>query len=331
MVKKKLKNSIFVLSFLLLFILSLFSIFVGQYKLSFFETLNTLLGDNLNNTARNIIYNIRVPRTISAILIGGALSVAGITYQNVFRNSIASQDILGASSGACIGASIGILLNMNSLYIQLLAFITGCLTIGLTYFTSSFLKMNKSISLLLSGILIGGVMSSILSLIKYLADPMQHLQTIVFWTMGDISNIDLIQIIYILPFLTIGIFTIYLLRWKLNYFAVEDYEAVNMGINITLYRNIFICASTMLISACVSVAGSIGWIGLTIPQLVRLIIGNNNEDSIKLTLVFGSCFLLTIDLINRLISSAEIPVSVISGFIGLPLFIFCIILESMRK
>ena len=168
MENQKSKIKIFIiLSLCILIVFSIASLFIGQYKLSISDTLSVLLNKSLDKTATNIIYNIRIPRTISAIVIGGALSVAGITYQNVFRNSIASQDILGASSGACVGASIGILLGLNFIYIQTIAFVTGCLTILFAYLIANLLKAHKNISLILSGVLVGGVMSSILGLIKY--------------------------------------------------------------------------------------------------------------------------------------------------------------------
>lgn len=332
MESKKLKNKlILTISIVALLVLSIISIFVGQYKLTIYETFRVIFNNSIDKTASNIIYNIRIPRTLTAIVIGAALSVAGITYQNVFRNSIASQDILGASSGACVGAALGILLDFNSISIQFLAFAFGCITILVTYFIANLLKMNKNVSLILSGVLVGGVMSSVLGLIKYLADPIQQLQSIVFWTMGDISGVSITQLLYVLPFLTFSLIVICTLRWKLNYFAIENHEAINLGINIYLFRNIFIGAATMLISASISIAGSIGWIGLAIPQLIRLLVGNNNEDTVILTMTFGSCFLLIVDIINRVISSAEIPISIISGLLGLPIFIICILIDSIRK
>lgn len=330
--RKKSKNKlIFGISVFVLLLLSIASIFVGQYKLTVIETFRVIVNSSINKTASNIIYNIRIPRTLSAIIIGSALSVAGITYQNVFRNNIASQDILGASSGACVGAALGILLDFNALSIQLLAFAFGCITILLTYFIANFLKMSQNVSLILSGVLVGGMMSSLLGLMKYLADPVQQLQSIVFWTMGDISGISIRQLLYVLPFIVLSLIVICILRWKLNYFSIENHEAINLGINIYFFRNVFIGVATMLISASVSIAGSIGWVGLAIPQLIRLIVGNNSDDTVILAMTFGSSFLLIVDILNRVISSAEIPISIISGLLGLPIFIICILADSVGK
>jgi|LSQX01.3.fsa_nt_gb iron complex transport system permease protein len=323
--KRKTKYYIFML-FIFTIVLSLISMFTGRYGMRLFDTINSVIGikkgieaDNI----RKIIFNIRMPRTIASVVIGGILAISGLTYQCVFRNTLVSQDILGVSTSACVGAALGIIMGLSTIYIQVLAFTMGVLSICLVFVLSSKINLDKTLSLILSGILIGGVMSSLLALIKYLANPERHLQAIVFWTMGDISSISLEQLGYIsLPVITCTVI-IFAKRWDLNYFCFADSEVKTIGINIAKNRVIFIGCATVLVASAVSISGSIGWIGLVIPQLVRLLVGTNNNDTIPMSFLMGSSFLLIVDIINRLISAAELPVSIISGLIGLPVFVVC--------
>lgn len=320
--------------FLITVILFLTSLFIGQYGIKVVDAIKAISfidNSTQSESFRNIIFNIRLPRTISSAVIGGILAISGLTYQCVFRNNLVSQDILGVSTSACVGAAIGIVMGMSAVSIQFLAFTFGILNILFVFLLSSRIKLDKTLSLVLSGILIGGAMSSVLGLIKYMANPETHLQAIVFWTMGDVSSVTYEQLLYIAFPVVVCTVIIFLKRWELNYFCYSDSEAKSLGINITMNRIIFIICSTVLVASAVSVSGSIGWVGLVIPQLVRIIVGTNNKYTVPLTFLMGSSFLLVVDIINRLISSAELPVSIISGIIGLPLFIVCWFVNTKEK
>ena len=302
------------------------SLLVGQYGMSFSDTIKSVLGINGGveaDSIRKIILNIRIPRTLASIIIGGILAIAGLTYQCVFRNTLVSQDILGVSTSSCVGAALGIVMGLSSLHIQALAFALGILNICLIFLLSSRIKLDKTLSLILSGILIGGAMSSVLALIKYLANPETQLQAIVFWTMGDISSISLEQLGLIALPVAVCTIILFAKSWDLNYFCFIDSEAKSMGFNIGRNRILFLVCATVLVASAVSISGSIGWVGLVIPQLVRLLIGTNNRYTLPLSFLMGSSFLLLVDIINRIISAAELPVSIISGLLGLPLFIIC--------
>ena len=329
--KKKVRTTIAL--FIVLLVLMAVSMLVGQYGLSPIETIKILLGmqavsETEVSTISSIMLNIRLPRTIAAILIGGALAVAGITYQCVFRNILVSQDVLGVSTGACTGAAIAIILNLSTYYIQGFSFITGLLSVLTVFTLAKVIKTDKTLSLILSGILISGLMGSVLGYIKYMADPQIHLQSIVFWTMGDLSSISIEQIAQVIVPMVICILLIYLTRWKLNFFCYADGEATNLGFNIKLYRIIFLMASTVLVSLAVSISGSIGWIGLVIPQLVRSIVGTDNSDTVGLSFIMGANFLLLMDVINRLVSAAELPISILTGMVGTPIFVVCLLLKQ---
>ena len=312
-------------------VLACISMLVGQYGVSLTETIKTIFGVSDNPQSQmisSILLNIRLPRTVSAILIGGALAIAGITYQCVFRNMLVSQDVLGVSTGACVGAAIAIILNLSTYYIQGLSFVIGILSVGIVFVLAKSIKAEKTLSLVLSGILVSGLMSSVLGYIKYMANPQTQLQSIIFWIMGDISSISMQQIYQILIPMIICIALIFFNRWKLNFFCYSDNEATNLGFNINLYRVIFIVSATILVALSVSISGSIGWIGLVIPQLVRTIIGTDNRDTIGLSFILGADFLLLMDIINRLISSAELPISILTGIVGTPVFVVCLILKQ---
>ena len=314
-------------------VLGCFSMLVGQFGISPFEAIKVILGISENDSAQiqtisSIILNIRLPRTIAAIIIGGVLAVAGVTYQCVFRNMLVSQDVLGVSTGACVGAAAAIVLNLSTYYIQGLSFITGILSVIIVFLLSKVIKADKTLSLILSGILVSGLMSSVLGYIKYTANPQTQLQNIIFWIMGDISTISLEQINQVIIPIIICVAVIFVNRWKLNFFCYSDSEATNLGFNIKKYRTIFIVCATVLVSLSVSISGSIGWIGLVIPQLVRTIIGTDNKNTVGLSFVLGADFLLLMDIINRLVSTAELPISILTGIVGTPIFVICLILKQ---
>ena len=333
---KKKKARITIALLIALIVLAVASMLIGQYGVSPIETIKILMGiqtatDGEIHMISSIMMNIRLPRTVAAILIGGALAVAGITYQCVFRNILVSQDVLGVSTGACTGAALAIVLDLSAYYIQGFSFVTGMLTVAIVFLLSKVIKTEKTLSLILAGILVSGLMSSVLGYIKYMANPDTHLQSIVFWTMGDLSTISMEQILQIVIPIAVCILLIYLNRWKLNFFCYSDGEATNIGFNIKLYRMVFLVNATILVSVAVSVAGSIGWIGLVIPLLVRTIIGTDNSDTLGLSFIMGATFLLLMDVINRLISTAELPISILTGLVGTPIFVICLLLKQREE
>ena len=197
--KKKKVRLITGLFLVFLLCLAVASMLVGQYGISPLKCAEVILGLKETDPAtaaivHNILINIRLPRTIAAILIGGALSLAGLTYQCVFRNILVSQDILGVNTGACVGAALAIILDLSVYHIQFFAFFAGMMSVLMVFLLSRFFKVEKTLSLILSGILVSGLLSSVLGYIKYTANPETHLQTIVYWTMGDLSSITMKQI-----------------------------------------------------------------------------------------------------------------------------------------
>lgn len=319
----------------LVIIMGFFSLLIGQYGFSISKTLAILFNPSNHkeefDTLKNIIVNIRLPRTAASIVIGAGLAVAGATYQSVFRNTLVSQDVLGVSSGSCVGAALAIVIGASQIIIQLFSFLFGIITVLLVFILSKLVKSERTISMILSGMLIGGLMSSILSIIKYLANPITHLPEITFWLMGDVSSISIQQFIPTGIVICICIVLILIRKWNLNYFCYSDDEAKSLGVNIIFERAYFLITSTIIVAASIFIAGTIGWIGLVMPHLARLIVGTNNKKVIPTSMLMGSMFLLVIDLMNRLISSAELPVSILTGILGTPLFVFCLIYNRYKK
>lgn len=321
---------------LCILVLSVLSIYIGHYKMDFsvslIETMEFLLGKRTKiGTGANVILNIRLPRTISAIIIGAALSLSGITFQTVFRNRLAAPDLLGVSTGSCVGAAVCILCGFSAIYVQLGSFFCGLLTVALTYGISQFFKSENRFLLILSGVLMGGLMTSLLGLIKYLANPETQLPAIIYWTMGDISKISFYQLSLVIAPISICMIVMWVISWRLNFFSVNDETAISMGTNIKVLQAICIVSATLLTASAVSIAGTISWVGLAMPQVVRLFVGVNTKYTTRYSIFAGSIFLLLADIFGRIISTAEIPMSVLTGIPGIVIFVLCIYQDNRNE
>lgn len=271
-----------------------------------------------------VVFNIRMPRILMACLVGCCLSAAGAAYQGVFQNPMAAPDILGASSGAAFGAALAILLGSPSRVIMAAAFLCSLLTVGLVYAISMRVKGNKVIGLILSGIMISSLFSAGTSFIKLVADPSNQLPAITYWLMGSLSGTTQKDLtIAILP-MTLGLAGLFFLRWRINILTLGDDEAHTIGVNTNLIRLSVIVCSTLITAASVSVSGMIGWVGLVIPHLSRRIIGNNYKYLMPASMIFGAIFLLIVDNVSRNLLAVEIPLGILTAFVGAPFFIYLI-------
>ena len=243
-----------------------------------------------------VIFQIRGPRVIAAILIGAALAGAGAVYQNTFRNPLVSPDILGVSSGAALGAVLAIFLSLPILAIQGFAFAGGLLAVAMVYFIGNSVRGHDPIlALILTGVVVGTLLGSCIALMKYLADPYNQLPAITFWLLGSLSSISNGDLIVAAPLVLAGLVPIYLLRWRLNVLSLSDDEARALGVNVTHLRIIIVTCATLITAAAVAISGIIGWIGLLIPHAARLLIGPEFARMLPLTLLLGASFLLGIN------------------------------------
>jgi len=269
-----------------------------------------------------VIWQIRFPRSATVILVGAGLAVSGTAFQSTFRNPLVSENILGVAAGASVGAAIGILLDMGPFVIQLLAFGSGLLAVGLTYFISRVYRSNPTLVLVLAGIIVGSLFSAITSILKYAADPYLRLPDIVFWVMGSFAKVSISSLSVAAPVILVPMLLIVLIRWRLNVLSMGDEEARALGMDTKTMRTIVILCATLMTAAAVSVSGVIGWVGLIIPHACRLVIGPDHKSLVPVSILAGASFLLVVDILCRNLTAIEIPVSIITSIIGAPVFMY---------
>lgn len=311
---------------------TLISLTIGKYPLSlsqiFSAVYSKILGTTpISNNVDNVLFYVRIPRILAALMAGGALSVSGATYQGLFKNPMVSPDILGASAGAGFGAALGLLLSFGYTGVQISAFIFGIAAVTLTYLISIIIGRgnNATLVLILTGMVVSSMFASLISLIKYVADPDEKLPAITFWLMGGLSSVSLNDVEMLLIPLMIGLIPLILLRWKLNILSFGDEEAKSLGVDTKWLRMIIIFCATLITAGTISVSGMIGWIGLIIPHMARMIVGPNFKVLLPASLIIGSTFLLIVDDIARCAFPIEIPLGILTALIGAPFFIYLLI------
>ncbi|MCQ2972738.1 MAG: iron ABC transporter permease [archaeon] len=303
------------------------SFLIGRYPVSPYEVICTLLSPIFPNlavsqTVTTIVFQIRLPRIIAALLVGACLAMAGAVFQGIFKNPLASSDLLGVSNGAGFGAALGILMSGSGFIIQLFAFIFGIISVSITYLISQAYKAGGILVSILSGVAVSAFFNALISSIKFVADPMEKLPEIIFWLMGTLANVTHDKLIMVIIPMFIGFVILFVLRWHVNLLAMGDEEAQSLGLNPSRLRLIIIVAGTLLTSAAVSITGIIGWIGLVVPHMVRMVVGPDNRILIPASLSFGASFLLLIDNISRALIAIEIPIGILTAIIGVPLFLY---------
>ena len=303
------------------------SFLLGRYPISPIDVINTLLCPifpqlEVSPTITTIVFEIRLPRIIAAVVVGAALAMAGAAFQSIFKNPLVSPDLLGVSNGAGFGAALAILISGAGVVTQIFAFVFGIISVSITYFISRVYKAGGILILVLSGVAISAFFNALISAIKFIADPDDKLPEIVYWLMGSLASVTLDNLIMILIQIVIGAAILIALRWQMNLLAMGDEEAQSLGLNPTRVRLLIIAGCTLLTSAAVSVSGIIGWIGLIIPHMTRMIVGPDNKILIPAALSLGASFLLLIDNISRAVIAIEIPIGILTAIIGVPIFLY---------
>ena len=275
----------------------------------------------VNSQTEIVLWTIRFPRILLALLVGAGLSVAGCAFQSLFSNPLATPDTLGVGSGACFGAALGILLGFNIIGIQFTALVCGIMAIVLTYISGTGRANNGMNTIVLAGIMIGSLFSALVSFVKFVADSEQQLPAITYWLMGSLGSASYSTLSLGAPFIIVGIFVLFLLRWRLNILMLSEDEARASGTNINLLRGITIIAATMVTASCVSMCGQVGWVGLIIPHICRMKFGNNHLSLVPASISIGAVFMVIVDTIARSLVATEIPISILTAIIGAPFFI----------
>lgn len=278
-----------------------------------------------NRQADSVLFVIRIPRILLAVMAGAALSASGAAYQGMFRNPMVSPDILGVSSGAAVGAALGLLLDLPSMAVHLLSFLFGVAAVLLVMFLAKVIGRGNGtlVIMVLSGTVISSVFSSMTSLIKYVADTDEKLPEITFWLMGSFARASSYSNMVMMGIgLLAGGGILLLLRWKINGMAFGEDEARALGINTVRVRTAVILSSTLLTAMTVCICGTIGWVGLIIPHITRLLVGPNYKSLMPISMLGGACFMLLVDNAARTIVPGELPISILTSLIGAPLFIY---------
>ena len=324
--KKYIKNSIWVIVISAILVITMLGAMgIGRYSISLGDIINTLLPKSLagevDPNVRTVIYNIRLPRVLLAALAGSGLAVSGAAFQSLFSNPLATPDTLGVATGASFGAALGIILGFGSIGIQMCAFIVGIGCIGLVYFISKIKGERSMIMIILAGMVISSLFQAMVSLIKYVADPQDTLPQITFWLMGSLSGVGFDELVIASPLIILGVMIIFLLRWKMNMLSLHEDESKSLGVNVKVVRLFTIMSAALITASVVSICGNIGWVGLLIPHISRMIFGNNNKSVIPACIGFGAIFMVVIDTIARSAIASEIPISILTAFVGAPFFI----------
>ncbi len=329
-------RTVIVSAVLLLIIMFLVSLNVGRYEIPLTTSVKIILSQFFdmerlwNDRTENVVMLLRLPRILAAVVIGTALALSGASYQSVFKNPLVAPDILGVSTGASVGASLSILAGLDAVGIQTGAFTGGLVAVGMATVIPKIIGRNSIMMLVLAGIITGGVMGSLLGIIKYLADTETQLPAITYWQMGSLADVQWQDLVSSgIPIIVCAII-MFLLRWQMNILTLSEEEAHMMIIKPKRIRNIVILCATVLTASSVCICGNIGWIGLVIPHFSRIIAGSDNRKILPLAGILGAIFLLFTDTLSRSITGSEIPLSILTGLIGAPFYFYLLIRQRLK-
>lgn len=312
------------------------SLLLGRYALSPGQLLHMLWTKVTGGAADwpisddKVVFAVRLPRVAAAALVGAALAVSGAAYQGMFRNPMVSPDILGASTGAGFGAAVAILLGAGYFGISAAAFCCGLLAVAAAWLVSRLSKADQAVALILAGMMISSLFSAGTSFVKLVADTQQQLPAITYWLMGSLSSIKDKDVLFLSIPVTLGMVPLLVLRWRMNLLTLGE-EAQSMGVNTRRLRGAVIVCATLLTSASVAVSGMIGWVGLVIPHFCRMLFGYDYRRLIPAGALFGASFLLIVDDIARLVTTGELPLGILTAFVGAPLFVYLIVTGGGRR
>lgn len=311
------------------------SFLLGRYRVSALQTARLLADRALSGVSRghlrlaptwtpeeaSVVIQIRLPRILSA---------AGASYQAMFRNPMVSPDLLGASTGACFGAALAILLGASYAVITAGSFLFGLAAVGLTYLVGRLSRMRSNLAMVLAGVMVGSLFSAGTSFIKLVADTNEQLPAITYWLMGALTAVRLDDLHFAMDPILLGLIPLFFLRWRLNLLTISEAEARSMGVNTKLLRLAVIVCATLTTAASVSISGMIGWVGLVIPHICRLLVGQNTRLLLPCSMLLGASFLMLVDDLARCLTPSEIPLGILTALVGAPLFLYLIVKGGAR-
>ena len=320
-----------------LVVLAVMSFLVGRYPISPDKVVGMLIGNVVpidafwSDQEVTIFFNVRLPRVVLAVLVGCCLASAGAAYQGTFQNPLVSPDILGASQGAAFGAAVAILLGFASFGVSAMAFVFAIATVLIVIAVAQAARGNQVLTVVLAGVMVSSLFSAGVSFTKLIADPTDQLPAITYWLMGSLTSAKPADVTMAFPPMALGLVVLFVLRWKINILTMGDDEASTMGVNTKVLRIVIILAATLVTASSVAVTGMIGWVGLVIPHLSRMLIGSDYRKLMPASMLMGACFLLLVDDVSRLATTAEIPIGILTAFIGAPFFLYLITREGRKR
>ena len=322
------KKITIIILWILPIVIALFSFIIGRYNVDIMNAIKILISQifpmekTWTTMQETVILQIRLPRILLALLIGSGLAISGASFQGMFGNPLVSPDILGVSAGAGFGASLAILISGQGFIVQIIALFAGLGAIFLTYIISGIRKNAPIVTLVLAGVVTSALFQALISLTKFVADPEEKLPAITYWLMGSFGTASYRDLYLAGPLILIGTIILYLIRWRINLLTLPEDEAKSLGISVVKLKWVVIFASTLITAASVAVAGIIGWVGLIIPHIARMIVENNNQLVFPVCISIGASYLLFVDNIARSITATEIPLSILTAIIGAPIFAY---------
>ncbi|MCL0074157.1 iron ABC transporter permease [Dehalococcoidia bacterium] len=304
------------------------SLGIGRFPVSL-DTVFSILGSHVfpieptwTGIEETVVLQIRLPRVLLAMLVGAGLAIAGASFQGLFRNPLVSPGILGVAAGTGFGACLGILMFGEPIAITLLAFVFGILAVIGAYMISKLKTGSSLLMLVLAGVIVGAFFTALIGLMQYVADPEEQLPAMVFWLMGSLAGASYRELLWGAPLIVIGSSILLLLRWRINVLSLGEEEAQSLGINTQWLRWIIIVAATFVTAAAVAMTGMVGWVGLVIPHVGRMLVGPNHKVLLPASISLGAMFLLITDNVARAATAAEIPLSILTALIGAPFFAY---------
>ncbi len=284
----------------------------------------------LTPAAEAVVWQIRGPRVLAAALVGAALGAAGATFQSMFRNPLVSPDILGVSAGCGLGASLAILLGLPLAMVSGLAFIGGLLAVLLVMLVARRVgDQDPVLVLVLAGVAVGAMLGAGVSLVKLLADPSVQLPAITFWLLGGLNAVTAAELRFALPALAVGAFALWSVRWRINLLSLPDDEAAALGVRVAPLRAAVVAGATLVTAAAVSLSGIVGWVGLVVPHVARLLAGPEFSRLLPLAMGLGAAFVVLADTFARTLAPIELPLSILTAVVGAPFFLW--LLGRRRK
>lgn len=311
------------------------SFLVGRYAISPKTVVCIILAkfcdlpQNWDTTLNTVVLQVRLPRIVLGVLVGGALSVSGASYQTLFKNPMVSPDLLGVSAGAGFGAALAMINDASWWEIQVLAFFFGIIAVAAAYWISYVFGGNTITVLILAGVVVSSLFQALLSIVKTLADTENALPSITYWLMGSLGKGKADDVWIMLPALAFSLLLVYIFRYQINALAAGQDEALTLGVNVPLVKVVVVISSTLMTVSAVSICGIVGWVGLVVPHIARMLTGASFSRLAVTSFFIGGAFLLIIDNVIRGIEGVELPLSVLTALVGTPVFV--VLLSRVKK